>query len=52
MKIKTAHQIYMKNVAARRRRVAKMRQLGMTWKAIASALGVSRKRAQQIGSEI
>lgn len=49
MKIKTAHQLYMKEVAARRRKVLKMRDQGMTWKVIAATLGVTRQRAQQIG---
>lgn len=50
MKIKTAHQLYMKEVAARRRKVLAMRKQNMTWKVIALALGVTRQRAQQIGS--
>ena len=50
MKIKTAHQLYMKEVSARRKQVLAMRKQKMTWKAIALALGVTRQRAQQIGA--
>lgn len=49
MKITTAHRLYMKQVEARKTKVRKLRQLGMTWKAIGLSMGITHQRAQQLG---
>jgi hypothetical protein len=48
MKITTAQRLYMKSVEARRTKIKDMRNAGVTWKAIAATLGITRQRAQQI----
>jgi hypothetical protein len=48
MKITTANRLYMKSVEARRTKIKAMRDAGVTWKAIAATLGITRQRAQQI----
>jgi DNA-directed RNA polymerase specialized sigma subunit len=49
MKIKTAHQLYMKQVEARKKKVRALRAQKLTWKAIGLVMGISRQRAEQLG---
>jgi DNA-binding transcriptional MerR regulator len=51
MKITTSHRLYMKAVEARRTKIKKLKGAGMTWTAIGKALGITRQRAQQIGTK-
>jgi len=49
MKIKTAHQLYMKQVEARKKKVRALRAQKLTWKAIGLVLGITGERARQLG---
>jgi predicted transcriptional regulator len=51
MKIKTAYDKMLAASAARKKQVHAMREAGMRWTQIAKALGITRQRAQQIGSK-
>jgi len=51
MKMQTTHRLYMKEVEKRRKQIKVLRAQRLTWTAIGKALGITRQRAQQIGSK-
>lgn len=51
MKITTSHRLYLKALDQRRKQIRKMRLSGLTWTAIGNAMGITRQRAQKIGSK-
>lgn len=51
MKINTAQQLYIKALATRRAKIVELRKQRYTWTAIGKLFGISRQRAQQLGSK-
>ena len=51
MKISSSHQLYMKEVEKRKKKVRDLRAMRFKWREIGKLLGISTQRAQQIGAK-